>query len=381
MAFTGKPTYVAFSVEVQRDVSPVVAAIAPLATPWLDFIGDSAGPANVAVGSTEHRWLEDEWTPQFTMTVSTAINSATADTGFQVDGWGGNVQPGDILTLGTIETTQEHMVVLSSAGAESILVSRQFAGTTGYSTAAGGVLGFMSNAKLEGEVRQDDISRARVNKTSFVQYMAKPIEVSGSMEAVLKEGGIGSEFDYQSGGRVGEILRDLEKQSLMGVSVETIGDGTNRRTIKGVWAWATNTHTAATITQSFVDNAILTGSESFGGDFNYIVCGGVVKLGFDRLPGVNLVQTRDEKAVGTEVTVYHSGLTEEPLRIIRTRQMAPRGFIIGHSDNVAVLPLRNRSFQLMEYAKTKDARQGEVIGEYTAEPKLASQLVRGYITG
>ena len=46
-----------------------------------------------------------------------------------------------------------------------------------------------------------------------------------------------------------------------------------------------------------------------------------------------------------------------------------------------MVPLQGRSFQLKNYAETKDARQGELVGEYTVEVRRAASMVRGYITG
>tara|TARA_Y100000034_G_scaffold122165_1_gene167294 strand:+ start:11509 stop:12654 length:1146 start_codon:yes stop_codon:yes gene_type:complete len=381
MAFSGKPTYGAFTVEVAKDVSPIISLLSPRVTPFLDFIGDPTRAANVAIGSIEHNWLEDELTPQFTLTVSSAINSATAATGIQVDAWGDNVQEGDILRLGGFDTTEELLEVTSAVGANSILVNRAFGGTTNFSLAAGGTLGFVANAKHEGEDRKNDISRVRVNKQNWVQYFAKPIEVSATMEAVIKEGGVGSEYAYQATDRVETAIRDLESAVLLGSSTSTIGDGSTRRAMKGMWRWITSTHTAVTVTQSFIDNAILTGYLLGAAEYDYIVCGARVKLGFDRLPGVAVVQPRSEQTVGTQVTLYQSGLSTTPLRVINSRQMDARGFIIGRSDDLAVLPLRDRSFQLKNYAETKDSRQGELVGEYTAEVRRAATQVRGYITG
>jgi hypothetical protein len=201
------------------------------------------------------------------------------------------------------------------------------------------------------------------------------------MEAVNKEGGIGSEYNYQGVDRIETALRDLETSALLGSSIETIGDGSTRRTMKGIWRFITETHTAITLTQSFIDNAILAGYMKGASEYDFIVVGPRVKLGFDRLPGAAVVQSRAEQTVGTQVTLYQSGLSETPLRVINTRQMDARGFIIGRSDDIAIKPLQNRSFQLKNYAETKDSRQGELIGEYTAEVRRAGTMVRGYITG
>lgn len=381
MAFTGKATYASFSAEVSRDVSPLVSLLAPRVTPLLDYLGDPLEPTNTPVGSTEHLWLEDEYAPAFTLTMSTAVESATADTGIQVNAWGLKVQVGDILSLRTVDTDNEHLLVISIPGANSILVSRAFGGTTNTSLAAGSALGFVGNAKLEGADREPDISRVRVTKTNWVQYMAKPIEISGTMEAVIKDGGIVSEFSYQAQNRIEEVMRDLERSALLGSSIGTIGSSTVRRTMKGVWRWITTTHTVVTFSQSFLDNAILAGVEKGAtGGYDTLIAGARVKIALDQLPATSLMQYRDDRTAGTNIQEYLSGLAG-PMRIVYTPQMDSRGAILCRKQDLAVKPLRGRTLQLKEYAETKDSRQGEVIGEYTVEVRRADQMVRLYFTG
>lgn len=381
MAFSGKPTHATYELELLKDVSAVVSRLSEISVPFLSFIGDPEGFANVAVGSTEHNWLEDEYTPGFTLTASTAVDSATAATGVQVDGWGDKLQLGDILRIGGFDTTEEHVLITSIVGANSVLFNRAFGGTSNHSLAAGGVFGFVSNAKLEGEDRQPDISLVRTQKTNWVHYMAKPVEVSGTMEAVAKAGGITSEYDYQMADRLRGILRDLERQVLLGASVGTIGDGTNRRTLKGAWNWITNTHTATTMSTSFLDNAVESGYDLGGDEYDFLVLGSRAKVQLDQTPAVNIIQTVDETKIGHMVTVYQSGLSPSPIRVITTRQMDPRGFILGRREDFRVLPLKGRSFQRHDYAETKDSKQGEVFGEYTLEVRRAGAQVRGYVTG
>jgi hypothetical protein len=84
MAFTGMSTNKYFTPNlVGEDVSEVIRTLAPYEAPFLDWLGDPDGFAT----NTKHEFIEDFMRPR-TIINSTAIASATAATGFQVNGLG-----------------------------------------------------------------------------------------------------------------------------------------------------------------------------------------------------------------------------------------------------------------------------------------------------
>ena len=389
MAFTGKATYSAFAVEVAVDVSDLIAVRARTVTPVLDLIGDTTNP--VLARSTEHTWREDEYAPAFTLIASVGVNSATAATNIGINGEAGHLQVGDVLQMGTVQETNgiEHIQITSipggggSGSANTIYVTRGAFGTSQRSITAGTSLIFIANASLEGESQRPDISRVRTTKTNWVQPIVKPVEVSLSMEGVEKYNQVGSEFDLQAGRRIDEGLRDLENAVLRGTSASTIGNGSTYRTIKGLWSWITNTHTITTagFNTDFIDDAIESGwlLGRYGG-YNLMIVGGTAQKLIDRLPEVTKVTSQDERNITRVVRTYESGLTAGPMRIVVTPNIDPRMFIITHTEDLAVVPLQERSFQFYRYALTGQSRKGELAGEYTLEVRNAVTMVRGYIT-
>jgi len=391
MAFTGKATYSSFAAEVAVDVSPIIAVRAPMIVPVLNLIGDATNP--VAAQSTEHTWREDEYSPAFTLICSSALTSVAAGdhVTYNVD-FAPYVQVGDVVQLGSQDDANgiEHLRISSIAvtvkdgtGVTSLVMQRGVFGTSVRSATAGTSLHFIANASLEGENQRPDISRVRVPKTNWVQPIVKPVEVSLSMDAVTKYGQIGSEFDFQAQRRIDEGLRDLENAILRGTSGETVGNGTTYRTIKGLWSWITNTRTVtqAQIDTDFLDDAIESGwlLGRYSG-YNLMIVGGTTQKLLDRLPDVQRTASQDERGITRVVRTYESGLTGGPMRIVVTPNFDPRAFIITHTDDLAVVPLQERSFQFYNYALTGQSRKGELAGEYTLEARNAVTMVRGYIT-
>lgn len=392
MAFTGKATYSAFTPEIAVDMSPLIALAAPVVTPVLDFIGDAQNP--VAARSTQHSWMDDEYAPGGiigTLIISTGLTSvaAASEEGVRVDGWAGRVQVGDVFQLGTVDDAAEHVQVNcipgggGSGSANSLRLVRGVFGTSVRSATAGFSLIPIANAALEGQARNPNISTVRVQRNNWVQPIVKPVEVSLTMEAVDLEGNISSEFEYQTRMRTREALRDLENAVLRGTSDQTTGNGTVYRTIRGMWSWITNTHTVSQnlLDTDFIDDAIESGwllGRNSG--YNLMIVGVTAQKFLDRLPDVQRQAMQDERNITRVVRTYESGLSDGPIRIVVTPNLDPRAFMITHTDDLAVLPLQRRSFQFYNYALTKQAREGELAGEYTLEFRRYQTAIRGYIT-
>ena len=389
MAFSGKATYSAFSDELAVDVGPLITKRAEIITPVLSAIGDAENPNTAS--SVEHNWMVDEYAPSFTCIVSTAINSASAATALQVDGWAGYVQVGDVFQLLTVDaaTSYEHVQVASivggggSASANSIVFNRAVFGTSPTSATAGQSLIFIATASYEGEDRRPGIARSRAQSTNWVQAIQKPVEVSLSMDAVRKYANIGSEFDYQTGLRMDEALRDLENAVIRGTSTGTVGDGSNYRTMKGLRGFITSVHSVAenAFDTDWVDDVIEVGWKlgRYQG-CNLGILGSTAQKLFDRLPDVQRQQSQDERGITRVVRTYENGLSGGPIRLVVTPQIDPREFILTHTDDLDVVPLQGRSFRFYEYSLQAQKKTGELAGEYSLEVRNGVSMTRGWIS-
>src|SRR3954463_1687876 len=109
-AFSGVSTNKYFTPNlIGEDVSEIIRTLTPYEAPFLDWLGDPSGFAS----NTKHEFIEDFLRPR-TIVNSTAIASAPAATGFQVNG------TGEALTVGTIleitNNTPEFLQVTSIVG-------------------------------------------------------------------------------------------------------------------------------------------------------------------------------------------------------------------------------------------------------------------------
>lgn len=370
MAFSGLSTFDQFTASggslIEEDVSPTIKLVAIRETPVLDWLGDSDNVARNVV----HEFVEEELRPNY-LTTSTAINSATAATGIQLNGLG------DTLTVGTLleneSASPEVMQVTSVVGANSVLVSRNF-GSGGVGSLAPGLTLFVrAPLALEGQDAVGDVTRARRRKQTYVKFFQLPITVSLT-QAAVKGIGIDDEYAHQKMLRIAEALRDLEKEVIRGVaSGNSIGSETVYRSFNGLRAAIGSINSSVT-TASFTANP-------------HLYIGAVWKAAFS-----NGLRTTDEIALvcgpGTyqdisnlnDTKVQDSNKSTDFQRVIR-RYTGPFGQadvllspwmpdreVLGIArTRVRPVPLQNRTFRHIPLAQTGSAMKGAIEGEYTCE--------------
>jgi hypothetical protein len=97
-----------------------------------------------------------------------------------------------------------------------------------------------ANAQLEGFDATAAVVVPPTELLNYTQIMAKSFMVTGSLEEAKKHGRK-SELAYQSGLRMKELARDLEYNALN--STKAAGDGSNARTMDGLFAFANSANT------------------------------------------------------------------------------------------------------------------------------------------
>lgn len=375
MAFTGKTTHDQIS-EMAEDVSPMIGMISPFETPLLDRLGDSPQPAR----NTLHEWVEDGLSPG-TVIASSAINSAVAATVINVNGTALNLQLGDILWFaGASSLTYSEYIQVDTAptNANSISVTRNFGSKGVGSSAAGATLELISNASLEGDDVQNDISQNRSRNFNIVQQFAKPVQVSDTKRAVSQVAGVTDEFDYQVLNRMREIMRDLERAAIRGVrSGNTYGSDTTFRTTGGIDDYlTTNVASIATLNTSWLDNVVIKAAWDQGArDLDVIVAGGTWKHEVDGFASdrIRIEDTTDRyrQVIGRYESSF--GLCDV---LPANHNMRGKSLVVIASGRMRVMPLQNRSFQNEARAKTGKATKSEIVGEYVVEIKNEEGMAR-----
>lgn len=378
MAFSGKATYDNTEL-IAEDVAPVVSMISPFETFLLDYLGDASAPAT----STLHEWVEDQLSPS-TMIASTAVNSATADTAFQINGTGNKLQVGDLLRItGNNSLSYEEILqVTVVTGADSITVSRAFGSVGPSSLAPGGSIELIANASLEGADVTGDLSQNRSRQYNFVQLYQKPVNVSDTQRAVNLLGGVNDEYNYQVAQRTREIVRDLEKNTILGVaSGNSFGSASAYRTSQGLWRsiGAGTTKNAASFSESFLVNVVIRSAWDNGAtDLDAIVADGNLKRSLDELADSRIRTTQDEETYRTEINVFESSFGRQQI-LPANRWMPANSLIVFGSDRVNVVNLQGRSFQNIPLSRTGHAERTMITGEYTLEVKNSTGHAKAYL--
>jgi hypothetical protein len=365
MPFSGKAAYDSFAT-IGEDISDMMLDLSPTETPFLDVLPQAPRAATNVL----NQWRERSLVPDRIIN-STAINSATAATGMQINGFGGNMQVGMLLEMeasGDLEIVQ----ITSIPGPNSLLVSRQFGSSTPNSLAAGGELFVIAPAALEGADATGDVSRLRTSANNFTQIFSKPILISGTMDAVTQAPDTGSDFNTESVNRLIELGRDLEKAVFRSVrSGSSIGSDTAYRTMDGLRAKLTaiNSTVAANSFNAdplaYVNDGLQSAWNSGARDLDVLAVGAQWARDISEANASEVQRTQDASGLIKQIEFIRTdfGL----LRKILTPWL-PSNYAMGiASSRTFVVPLQRRSFQRETLAKTGDAMKGHVVGEYTLE--------------
>jgi hypothetical protein len=378
MAFSGLSTNKLFTPNlVGEDVSEIIRTLSPYEAPFLDWLGDSD---SFAAQSPKHEYVEDFLRPRYIIN-STAINSATAATAFQVNGLG------EALTVGTIleneSAAPEIMQVSSIIGPNSILVTRNYDGTVYGSLAPGGSIFVRWPAAEEGHEHSGaHTARLGTRKANTVGYFSVEIATTGTQQATLVYGN--DSYENARAKVFREIPGLLESEVLRGVlnATNSLGTATASRTMKGVRSELTAINSTVTAT-SFATNPHLYignvweqiyqagagGSEDWG-----IVCG---RTFFRDISNMNDTKVQDSNAKEVFKRVIRE--YEGPFgmaTVFLSRALPATELLLVPKQRIKVLPLQGRSFSYMEMGRTGDNTKGMVVGEYTVEVHHAGAMAR-----
>lgn len=366
---------------IGEDVSQTMLLLAPTETPFLDLLSDPEQPAT----STQHQWSEEYLGPD-RIANSTAVNSATAATGLQINGFGNQLVVGMLLEMepsGGSAQTNEIVQISSVAGANSILVNRNIGSRGVSSLPAGGSLFVISTAELEGSETSGDSTRPRARKQNYTQIFKKPITVSGTDESVMTNPDVGDEFDHQGMLRSVELLRDLEKIVFRGVTNgNSIGGSGVYRTMDGLRAQLTainSTIVAASFAANPLDytNDLLQQAWNVGArDLDVLAVGAQWKRELSGTNAAKLNISQSDTGIVRKAEFLETDFGT--LRLVLTPWLSDRHMMGTATRRIKVVNLRGRSFYKERLAKTGDNIKGHVIGEYTLETHHADKMFQAH---
>jgi hypothetical protein len=378
MPFSGLSTNRLFTPNaIGEDISQIIATLAPVEAPVLDWLGDSGAVAL----STKHEFFMDYLRPHY-IVASTAIASATAATAFQVNGLG------EALVVGTLlenETSAEVMQVSSILGPNSIAVTRNYDGSGIGSLAAGGQLYVRGPAGIEGQEHGGQHTvRPGVRAANTVGLFNIPIAVSGTQLAIARNT-LGLEtYEDALAKTFRQVPSDLEKEVIRGVlnNTNSLGTTTATRTMKGLRSWITAVNSTVTAS-SFAANPHKyigdTWEQAYQNGASDAETWGIIA---GRTFFRNISDLNDSK-------VQDSNASEQFKRVIRnyegpfgrctvflSRVLPATELLIVPRERWKVVPLTGRSFAYQQIGLSGDNQKGQVIGEYTTEVHHPDAMAR-----
>lgn len=377
MAFTGLSSNDLFTASlVQEDVSRLIATLSPKETALLNFLGDS----DVFATSTKHEFVEDFMLPNY-IVASTAINSATAATAFQVNGLG------EALTVGTIlenETQTEIMQVTSIVGPNSIVASRAYGGGAVGSLAAGGQLYVRAMAGIEGDDHDGrHTRRLGTRKANTVGLFHMPVAASGTEMSLNLYGN--DSYDAAVAKGVVDMLHQLEKEVVRGVlnSSNSLGSASQTRTMQGLRNWITTINSTVVASSFSANPHLYIGNVweqiySQGGSPDTetwaIVAGSSFFRDISNLNDTKVQDSSESEQFKRVIRTYEGPLGRA--QVILSRVLAANELLLIPRERVKVVPLQGRSFSYEEMGKTGDNKKGLLTGEYTIEVHHANAMAR-----
>jgi hypothetical protein len=370
MSFSGLSTNRLFTPTlIGEDISTMIATLAPVEAPFLDWLGDG----DVFALSTKHEYVMDYLRPHYII-ASTAVASATASTAFQVNGLG------QALTVGTIleneSAAPEIMQVTSIVGANSIVVSRNYDGAGVGSLAAGGQFYVRGPAGVEGQEHSGEhTSRPGSRVANTVGLFNIPIGVSGTQDAIARNTLGNESFEQARAKLFRQVPSDLEKEVLRGVlnASNSLGGSTTTRTMKGIRSHLTavnSTITASSFTANphlYIGNvwqSALNNGASLDEDWA-IVAGYSWARDISNLSDTKVYDSNASELFKRKITVYQGVMGRAV--VFPSRVLPASELLLVPRNRIKVIPLTGRNFAYSELGRSGDSRKGQVVGEYTVE--------------
>lgn len=376
MAFSGQTTYDIISAGLMpEDVSDLAIPLIPKEAPLIAFLG---GLSRVPVpGNPTHSYIEDFMLPNF-ITVSTAVNSATAATAAQVNGLG------EALTVGTIlenDTSAERMQVSSIVGANSIVFTRNYDGAGVGSLVAGGTLRVLAHAGVEGQDHSGaHTARLGASKSNTVGYYKIEFSVSGSQLAGPVHGANKYEDAIAKG--IVQGLWMQENEVIAGVlnTANSLGTATTTRTMKGLRAHLSSVNSTVTST-SFAANPHLYIGNVFQSAYNNgasateswaIVAGATFYRDISNLNDTKVQDSNDREVFKRVIRQYTGPLGNA--EVILSRALKATELIIVPRERVR--PGTFRPWKRIPIARQGDNQKDMLVTEMTLEVHHESAIPR-----
>jgi hypothetical protein len=371
MAFSGLASNELFTASLlQEDVSRLVRMLAPKETAILDFLGDS----DIFATNIKHEWIDDYNLPNYIINAG-AVNSATANTAFQINGLG------NALTVGTLleneSAAPEVMQVVSIVGADSIVVSRNYDGGGVGSLAASQNIYVRGMAGVEGKDHDGtSVRRNGDRKANTVGLFRAECAVSDT-EAAINQAVYGaSDFNSQVMKTFKQVLWNLEQEVVRGKinTSNSLGSTTTTRTMQGLRTFISSINSTVAANSFAADPHLYIGNvwkscydagASASDETWAILAGATFFRNISNLNDTKVQDSNEREVYKRVIRKYHGPLGQA--EVLLARSLPDTELLLIPRERIKVVPLTGRSFQITPMAKTGDNEKVLITGEYTVQ--------------
>jgi hypothetical protein len=369
---TGRATSYDLTVGVVVNMDEAIYMLSPQDTPLLTGLG-SDGMTIIGSNGLDERQFE--WMDDTILTPRTTLNGAinTGDTIFTLaTGDRTKFSTGDIITVSKAAATEQIRVASYGVTAETLIVTRAWAGTaTNY--ASGALVIGLGTALAEGSDPEAARTVDRVQNSNVTQIFG-PTKVDLSRtEQQVRKYGVGSEWTHQLMGRMAENAIAREQAFLYGARVDSTS--LKVRTTGGLRFFIT---TNVDATSTMVTVATIQARQQVGynqGGFADVVMGNPVTMAdLNDVANTSIVrETLDDPKRGrTRVAFVDTEFGS--VLLARNRWMAPTDAFGISRENVVRRIIQPLIFERL--AKTGDSDQGQIVCEEGLEVKGEEHLFR-----
>lgn len=340
----------------KEDLSDVVSVLAQRETPLLNMVMDQS----MACTFRKHEWVNTRLRG-FKDNLNGAINNAVTTITVYGAYQGASVK----YVVGTIlRIDDEYLQVTTVTSQTSLVVTRGFAGTTAAAHNNGAPIEIIAKPKAEGHTSTDDDSEVGGRDYNLTQIFYRRLSLTGTAQAI-DVAGDENKMTVQVQRKMKELLKELERSLILGKRFQD-GSGDNRL-LGGLSDFITQADSSGgALTAAKIDAVIFKLLEN-GAEPDILLVSNSQKNKLNNMKEARVTgaHRQSEHMIDNLVDVYHSDAG--PLKIVRSNDVLPWELFVLDSSKIKVCPLQGRRFAMEKLAKTGDADNAQILGEYTCE--------------
>lgn len=319
----------------------------------------------------EHKWVEDSLNAN-TATAAEAIDNS--ETAIDVaSGHGTRFRIGTTFRVERAGSTE--VIQVTAISGDTLTVVRGYGSTSAedHGSTTDHTLKIIAHTNQSGADMPADASKARSSVGNYCQIFQYGINIAHDLRAVLTAG-VADEFSLQVARRLMEAQRELDSSIVAGIKSASAGSDSVYRSMAGLIEFVSqsggNTNTTSEALTLSVVNGMAKSIWDDGGVPNFILVGGKQKRAISSFDQSARRSVYDSNVAGYVVDRVLTDLGFF-LDVIVDPFVPDDVAVVGDTNKVKAMPLRNSAMRVEDIAKTGASTKSQIYGDYTLEVRNA----------